>query len=130
MFLAVRSTARKPNFLKLHDTQYYFFGSPAQGDGSSVKKLCEEVGKNFKPRLGRSGRFSSVLKEATESRPQSHEAGREAGLEAGEASIYRLNLKVTRQAARQASRQARQASRQASKPQGTKPQPQCKAQKP
>ena len=30
-----------------------FFGSPAQGDGSSVKKLCEEVGKNFKPRLGR-----------------------------------------------------------------------------
>ena len=119
-----------------------FFGSPAQGDGSSVKKLCEEVGKNFKPRLGRSGRASSVLKEATESRPQSHEAGREAGreaglkagleaaLKAGEASIYRLNLKVTRQAARQASRQARQASRQASKPQGTKPQPQCKAQKP
>ena len=96
--------------------------------GSSVKKLCEEVGKNFKPRLGRTGRASSVLKEATESRPQSHEAGREAGLkagleaalEAGEASIYRLNLKVTRQAARQASRQARQASRQASKPQGTK----------
>ena len=142
MFSAMRSTARKPNFLKLHDTQYYFFGSPAQGDGSSVKKLCEEVGKNFKPRLGRSGRASSVLKEATESRPQSHEAGREAGLkaglkagleaalEAGEASIYRLNLKVTRQAARQASRQARQASRQASKPQGTKPQPQCKAQKP
>ena len=59
--------------------------------------MCEEVGKNFKPRLGRSGRASSVLKEATESRPQSHEAGREAGLEAaleaGEASIYRLNLK-------------------------------------
>ena len=134
---------------KLFETTRYtilFFGSPAQGDGSSVKKLCEEVGKNFKPRLGRSGRASSVLKEATESRPQSHEAGREAGreaglkagleaaLEAGEASIYRLNLKVTRQAAkqasRQASRQARQASRQASKPQGTKPQPQCKAQKP
>ena len=122
---------------KLFETTRYtilFFGSPAQGDGSSVKKLCEEVGKNFKPRLGRSGRASSVLKEATESRPQSHEAGREAGLkagleaalEAGEASIYRLNLKVTRQAARQASRQARQAS----KPQGTKPQPQCKAQKP
>ena len=74
--------------------------------GSSVKKLCEEVGKKFKPRLGRTGRASSVLKEATESRPQSHEAGREAGfmagleaaLEAGEASIYRLNLKVTRQA--------------------------------
>ena len=65
-----------------------FFGSPAQGDGSSVKKLCEEVGKNFKPRLGR-----------PRGRP-----------------------------ARQA-RQARQASRQASKPQGTKPQPQCKAQK-
>ena len=107
---------------KLFETTRYtilFFGSPAQGDGSSVKKLCEEVGKNFKPRLGRSGRASSVLKEATESRPQSHEAGREAGLkaglEAGEASIYRLNLKVTRQAARQASRQARQASRQASR---------------
>ena len=105
---------------KLFETTRYtilFFGSPAQGDGSVVKKLCEEVGKNFKPRLGRSGRASSVLKEATESRPQSHEAGREAGLkaglEAGEASIYRLNLKVTRQAARQ----ARQASRQASKPQ-------------
>ena len=91
---------------KLFETTRYtilFFGSPAQGDGSSVKKLCEEVGKNFKPRLGRSGRASSVLKEATESRPQSHEAGREAGLkagleaalEAGEASIYRLNLKVT-----------------------------------
>ena len=79
--------------------------------------MCEEVGKNFKPRLGRSGRASSVLKEATESRPQSHEAGLEAALEAGEASIYRRNLKVTRQAARQASRQARQASRQASKPQ-------------
>ena len=119
---------------KLFETTRYtilFFRSPAQGDGSSVKKLCEEVGKNFKPRLGRSGRASSVLKEATESRPQSHEAGREAGLkagleaalEAGEASIYRFNLKVTRQA-------ARQASRQASKPQGTKPQPQCKAQKP
>ena len=67
--------------------------------------MCEEVGKNFKPRLGRSGRASSVLKEATESRPQSREAAREAGreaglkagleaaLEAGEASIYRLNLK-------------------------------------
>ena len=129
MFSAMRSTARKPNFLKLHDTQYYSSGPQHK----VMAQVCKEVvrrGKNFKPRLGRSGRASSVLKEATESRPQSHEAGREAGLEAGEASIYRLNLKVTRQAARQASRQARQASRQASKPQGTKPQPQCKAQKP
>ena len=105
---------------KLFETTRYtilFFGSPAQGDGSSVK-LCEEVGKSFKPRLGRSGRASSVLKEATESRaskprgrprgrpqgrprgsprgrrslniqaqPQSYEAGREAGLEAGEAGV-------------------------------------------
>ena len=52
MFSAMRSTARKPNFLKLHDTQYYSSGPQAQGDGSSVKKLCEEVGKNFKPWAG------------------------------------------------------------------------------
>ena len=83
--------------------------------------MCEEVGKNFKPRLGRSGRASSVLKEATESRPQSHEAGREAGLkagleaalEAGEASIYRLNLK-SYEAGREAGLEAGEAGVEAS----------------
>ena len=124
-------------------TQYYSSRPHHKGDGSSAKKLCEEVGKNFRPRLGRSGRASSVRKEATESRPQSLKATRQAarqpqgrprGSPRGRRSLNtRLNLKATRQAARHASRQARQASRQASKPQCTKPQrtkPQCKAQKP
>ena len=53
MFSAIAFHSQKT---KLFETTRYiilFFGSPAQGDGSSVKKLCEEVGKNFKPRLGR-----------------------------------------------------------------------------
>ena len=165
VFSAMRPT-RKPNFytilffgsppqrwwLKCKEVvrrgwkEYYSSGPRHKGDGSSAKKLCKEVGKNFRPRLGRSGRASSVRKEATESRPQGLKAskprgrprgrpqGRPRGSPRGRRSLNtRLSLKATRQAARHASRQARQPSRQASKPQCTKPQrtkPQCKAQKP
>ena len=76
--------------------------------------MCEEVGKNFKPRLGRSGRASSVLKEATESRPQSHEAGHEAGLKAGlEAGLEAGEAGV--EASLEASRHEASASVQGSK---------------
>ena len=88
-----------------------FFGSPAQGDGSSVKKLCKVGGLQASLKKQQK-HLKAGLKAGLEAVNIQNEAGREAGLEAGEAGVE-ASLEASRHEA-SASVQGSKALRQAS----------------